>query len=37
MVESPAFTFPVVVVSRGFVENASTGVYRLAALSMAPG
>ncbi|MCL4393970.1 MAG: hypothetical protein M1482_04045 [Chloroflexi bacterium] len=32
--ESPTSTAPVVVVSRGFVENASTGEYRLAALSM---
>ena len=37
MVESPASTAPVVVVSSGFAENASTGEYMLAALSIAPG
>jgi hypothetical protein len=37
IVESPGFTCAVVVVSRGFAENASTGVNRLAALSIAPG
>ena len=35
--ESPASTALVVVVSRGFAEDASTGVYMLAALSIAPG
>ena len=35
--ESPARIAPVAVVSRGFAEDASTGVYRLAALSIAPG
>ena len=37
MVESPGSTAPVVVVSSGAPENASTGEYRLAAPSMAPG
>src|SRR5512135_3403644 len=37
IVESPARTGLAVVVSRGLPENASTGEYRLAALSIAPG
>ncbi len=35
--ESPALTGSVVVVSRGLVAKASTGVHTLAALSTAPG